>query len=99
MSLIRSILLHLDAEVLGLGLGIVRAEDARQEAAVAVLLGHVRLRVGVAHEVQALLPVAVLDREADAVEREADAAPGAIERFGQAQRVGAVGHLLQLGLR
>src|SRR5205814_1674081 len=69
------VLLHLDAEVLGLGLGIVRAEQPREEAALAVLLAHLRLRIGAAHEVQALLPVAVLDGEADAVERQADAPP------------------------
>ena len=39
--------------------------------------------IGVAHEVEALLAVAVLDGEADAVEREADAAPGAVERLDQ----------------
>src|SRR3990172_3490909 len=39
-------------------------------------------RIDVAHEVDALRPVAVLDGEADAVERQADAAPGAVERLG-----------------
>ena len=61
-----------------------RAEEAL------VLLLHLGLGIGVAHEVQALLPVAVLDGEADPVEREADAAPGAVERLVHLQKLGAV---------
>src|SRR5207244_8751815 len=93
------VLLHLDAEVLGLGLGIVRAEQPREEAAVAVLLAHLRLRIAVAHEVQALLPVAVLDGEADAVERQADAPPGPVERLVDLQQLIAVAALLELRAR
>src|SRR5690348_4674032 len=66
----------LDAILLG-GQRAVGAEDAREEARL-VLVG---LGIGIAHEVEALLAVAVFHREADAVEREADAPPDAIERL------------------
>src|SRR5688500_17616379 len=69
---------HLHAVLLGLDAGGA-AEQAAEEAL--VLLLHLGLGIGVTHEVQALLPVAILDREADAVQRQPDAAPGAIERL------------------
>src|SRR5437588_13077059 len=90
------VLLHLDAEVLGLGLGIVRTEYPREEAALAVLLVHLRVRIGVAHEVQALLPVAVLDGKADAVERQADAPPRPVERLVNLQQLIAVAAFFEL---
>ena len=55
------------------------------------------LGIGVAHEVEALLPVAVLHREADAVEREPDAPPGAVERLVHLQALGAVVGLDDVG--
>ena len=58
---------------------------------------HLGLGIGVAHEVQALLPVAVLDGEADAVEREADAAPGAVEGSCTCSALGAVVALDDVG--
>ncbi len=56
-----------------------------------------RLRIGVADEVLALRAVAVDHGEADAVEREADAAPRAVEAVVEHELVHAVGRLLQLG--
>src|SRR5947207_2977919 len=69
------VLLYPHAVLLGLHLRVLvhqRLPPARLGLRV-----QLRLRVGVAHVVQAVLPVAVLDGEADAVEREADAPPGA----------------------
>ena len=88
---------HLHAVLLGLDLGLARAEQPREEAALGVLLLHVALGVGVAHEVQAVLAVAVLDREPDAVEREADAAPGAVERLVHLQQLACRRPLANLG--
>src|SRR5512146_807051 len=75
---------HLDRVLLGVELAS-GAEHAVEEA----LLVDVGLRVGIAHEVDALLPVPVLDREADAVEREADPAPGAVERLEHLEQLAA----------
>src|SRR5688572_2492248 len=83
---------HLHPVLLGLELGALGGEQACEEAA--LVLGF--RRVGVAHEVQAFLAVAVLDGEADAVEREADAAPGAIEGLVDLQQLAAVDALADL---
>src|SRR5919197_2992681 len=77
--------------LLRLPLGIAR-EPAREQASRILL----HLGIGVAHEVDALLPVAVLDGEADPVEREADAAPHAVERLGHLERLEAVHALTDL---
>ena len=61
------------------GLASLRQKAPRQEAFIGAAV--VRIRINVAHEVEALRTVAVLDGEADAVEREADATPGTIERL------------------
>ena len=53
------------------------AEELARRSRAGVLAGG--LRVDIAHEVQARRAVAVLDGEAGAVERDADAAPGAVE--------------------
>src|SRR3954468_3161700 len=84
-------LADLHAVLLGLDFRVAR-EPARQDAARVLL----RVRVGVAHEVDALLAVAVLDREADAVERQADAPPDTIERLEHFQLFGAVHALADL---
>src|SRR5688572_1437022 len=91
------ILRHLHPVLRRLHLGIVRepARDAVEQAL--VLLAHLDLGIGVAHEVQPLLPVAVLDGEADAVERQADAPPGAIERLMHLKALGAVVALDDVG--
>src|SRR5213075_29235 len=68
--------LQLHAVLLGLRLR-AGAEHAVDDAP--VLGRHLAFGIRVAHEVQAFLPVAILDRETDAIEREADAAPGAVE--------------------
>src|SRR5437868_550265 len=82
----------LHAVLLRLDLRVAR-EPARQQPA-GVLLD---VGVGIAHEVDALLPVAVLDGEADAVERQADTAPYPVEGLEHLQRLGAVDALLDLG--
>src|SRR5205085_1805479 len=68
----------------------VAREPAREQPA-RVLLD---IGVGIAHEVDALLPVAVLDGEADAVEREADTAPYPVEGLQHLQRLAALDALL-----
>src|SRR3954471_3015329 len=72
-------------------------EHAREEALLVALRIHLAFGIGVAHEVDAVLPVAVLDREADTVEREADAPPCAVERLVYLEKLGAVVRLAQLG--
>ena len=57
--------------------------DAAEEAR---LLAPGEGRVDVAHEIQTLGAIAVLDREAAAVEGDADAAPGAVEAVVDLQR-------------
>src|ERR1043165_9529062 len=78
---------HLHAVLLGLHFRVARAEDAGEQALLVVLLRHLALGIGVAHEVDAVLAVAVLDREADAVEREAHAPPRPVERLVHLQRL------------
>src|SRR4051812_153021 len=84
-------LADLHAVLLGLDFRVAR-EPACQDAA-RVLLG---VRIGVAHEVDALLAVAVLDGEADAVERQTDAPPDAVEGLEHFQLLGAVHALADL---
>src|SRR4051812_33241028 len=60
--------LDLHAVLLGLDLRVLGVEQIRQQAG----LLHFLLRIGVAHEVDAVLAVAVLDGKADAVERKPD---------------------------
>src|SRR5438270_457968 len=85
-------LCDLHAILLRLHLRIAR-EPAREEPP-RVLLD---LGIGVAHEVDALLPIAVLDGETDAVERESHAAPHPVEGLGHLQRLEAVHALADLG--
>src|SRR6185295_1734646 len=59
------------------------AEHAREEAR--LFLGGL-LWVDVAHVVETAAAIAVLDGEAAAVERQADAAPGAVERLVDLER-------------
>src|SRR5256885_2351723 len=82
-------LADLHAVLLRLDLRVAR-EPAREQAA-GVLLD---VGVGIADEVDAFLPVAVLDGEADAVEREADTAPYPVERLEHLQRLAALYALL-----
>src|SRR3954467_15380227 len=89
--------LHLHAVLLGLHLGVARAEEAREQALLVVLLRHLALGIGVAYEVDPVLAVAILDGKADAVEREAHAPPGAVERLVHLQRLRAVARLHELG--
>src|SRR5262245_39607070 len=90
-------LLDHHAVLLGLRrLGGAPERELRQESA-AGLRAAVVGRIDVAHEVEALRAVAVLDREADAVEREADPAPGAIERLVDVERRDTARRRHQLG--
>src|SRR3954468_6727061 len=81
----------LHAVLLGLDFRVAR-EPACQDAA-RVLLG---VRIGVAYEVDALLAVAVLDGGADAVERQTDAPPDAVEGLEHFQLLGPVHALADL---
>src|SRR6185503_1398751 len=85
--------LDLHAVLLRLDLGIARAEEVREQALLVVLLRHLALGIGVAHEIEPVLAVAILDGEADPVEREAHAPPGAVERLVHLQRLRAVARL------
>ncbi|CAB4392233.1 unnamed protein product [Rhizophagus irregularis] len=76
----RRALRRFDRDAIALGfLGLVRIAKAEQLAEEAFLVDCVR--IDVAHEVNALHAVAVFDGEADAVQRQADTAPGAVETF------------------
>src|SRR5579862_967100 len=82
---------HVDAE---LRLAFLRRRLPELELVGPALLGLARIdvafRIDVAHEEKALRAVAVLDRESDAVEREAHAPPCAVEAVVHNQRAGAV---------
>jgi len=80
--------LHADLELRILRHRVVAPECEPTESA--ALLGAVGIRIDVAHVVQTLRAVAILDRETDAVQRQADPAPGAIERFLHGQRFAPV---------
>src|SRR5215213_8515771 len=55
--------------LLGLHLRVARAEKTREHAALRVFPGHVAFGIGVADEIKTVLTVAILDGEADTVER------------------------------
>src|SRR5690606_24476411 len=55
------------------------AEDPTEETGLAVRPSRLRLGVDVAHEIQPLRTIAIVDGEAAAVEREADLAPRPVE--------------------
>src|SRR5690606_30066677 len=74
-----------------LGRLVAREHAAEEARLVGLLVARFLVRIDVADEVQALRAVPVLDRETDAVEREADAAPGAVERLVQRESQTAVG--------
>src|SRR5690606_25042993 len=71
----------LDTVLLELGLLAAAPELQPRENAGGLVraLAAVDHRIDVAHEIKPFRAVAVLDREPDAVEREADAPPGAVE--------------------
>src|SRR5690349_19345447 len=77
-----------DPVLLRLGIGGRAPEGELREKAVVLLV--VGLRIDVAHEVEALRAVAVLDGESDAIENEPDAPPGAVERLGELESAGAL---------
>src|SRR6187455_656965 len=62
-------------------LGFVLAPERKLRDPALVALADVGVGIRIADEVQAVAAVAVHDREPAAVEREADAAPGAVERL------------------
>src|SRR5690242_12977071 len=73
-----------------LGLGVGGGVPERKLGEEAVVLLVVGLRIDVAHEVEALGAVAVLDGESNAIENEPDAPPGAVERLGELESAGAL---------
>src|SRR3954447_25148888 len=81
----------LHAVLLRLDLRVAR-KPAREQPA-GVLLD---VRIGIAHEVDALLPVAILDGEADAVELQPAPPPYQVEGLEHLQRLAAVDALLDL---
>src|SRR3954471_13591511 len=85
---------HLNTVLLGLHLAVV-GEKARKEAARILL----ELGIGVAHEVHALGAVAVLDGEADAVERKPDASPYAVEGLRHLELIDAIDAFRDLDAR
>src|SRR5688572_11909209 len=90
--------LHDDAILLGRFRRRAAATEQPREEAAALAAAVVDLRIDVAHEIDAFRAVAILDGEADAVEREADSAPRAIELLVQ-HEPRAVGRLLERGAR
>src|ERR1019366_7236074 len=76
----------LDAVLQRRALVAVLAPEAQHAGEEVRLLAASEFRVDVADEVEALRPVAILDREAAAVKGDADPAPGAVEVVVELQR-------------
>src|SRR4030095_4791392 len=84
-----------DADLVLLGLfALVLPEHELREQS---LVARRRLRIGITDEVLALRAVAIDDGETDAVEREPDAGPRAVEAVVEHELIDAVGCLLKLG--
>src|SRR5438874_6074649 len=83
---------HDDAVLLGLLLLVALPEPELVQQA--LLLAGFRIRIGVTNEVQAVRTVALDHRESGAIERQADAPPGAIEGVVDDEPAGPVGALL-----
>src|SRR5207245_856052 len=74
---------HEHAILLGLRIGRGAPERELGEKTVVPLVERFGLRIDVAHEVETLRTVAVLDGEAYAIEHESNAPPGPVERLGE----------------
>src|SRR5882762_2671736 len=76
-------ILHEYAILLGLRIGRGAPEHELGKKTVVLLVERVGLRIDVAHEVETLRAIAVLDGEAYAIEHESHAPPGPVERLGE----------------
>src|SRR5207245_11565191 len=74
-------ILHEHAILLGLRIGRGAPERELREKTVVLLVERIGFRIDVAHEVDSLGAVAVLDREAHALEHQYNAPPGSVDRL------------------